>query len=98
MDYMAGTGDLYVPLGATAVNGSHGAAITVFNTLHDFDRKRILTGWAPVDLVQVPGDSAFMVFNSEDVMAVVMPDGSWRPEVLPASYPRLAQAGNRIWL
>jgi YVTN family beta-propeller protein len=91
MDFLNSSGDLVVPLGATAVNGSHGAALTLFSVNQDFSRRRLLTGWAPVDLVQVPGDSAFLVFNSEDVMAVVNPDGSWESEVLPVTYPRLAR-------
>ncbi len=91
MDFNPVTRDLYVPLGATAVNGSHGAAVTVFDT-EDFGKRKIVTGWAPVDLVQIPGDSAFIVFNSEDAFAVVDPSGVWKQEKLPVEYPRFAAA------
>ncbi|GAB4367389.1 MAG: hypothetical protein Kow0042_07970 [Calditrichia bacterium] len=81
------TGKLYVPLGATAVNGSHGAALTVFD-IQDFHKEKIRTGWAPVDLIQIPGKESFLVVNSEDQFAEVYPNGTYQLHTLPYDYPR----------
>lgn len=91
MDLQPSSGRLYVPLGATAVNGSHGAAVTVFS-LPDFTREKILTGWAPVAIAPL-NEEACLVFNSEDAMAEVRADGSVTEHRLPVSYPRHAVPG-----
>ncbi|MFQ6084119.1 MAG: YncE family protein [Candidatus Aminicenantia bacterium] len=80
---------LYIPLGATAVNGSFGAALTVLDPVNGHTRK-IYTGWAPVDLIQLKGKESFLVFNSEDEFAEVNPDGSYKTYKLPYSYPHQA--------
>ena len=87
---------LYVPLGATAVNGSHGSALTVFDT-RDFSTEKIYTGWAPVDLIRAKDKESFLVFNAEDAFAEVFPDGSFQHHKLPFPYPRsvvATQKGN----
>ena len=84
-------GMLTVPVGATAVNGSFGAAVTVFDT-ENFQSRKIHTGWAPIDLIQVPGKESFLVFSSEDQFAEVLPDGSVKQHSLPVPYPRCATA------
>jgi DNA-binding beta-propeller fold protein YncE len=94
MDLDPANGRLYVPLGATAVNGSHGAAVTVFD-VSDFSRTKVRTGWAPVDLVPLEGESSFLVFNSEDEFAQVFPDGTFTTYRLPFDYPRTAVPSGR---
>lgn len=79
-------GKLYIPLGATAVNGSFGAAVSVWDPATGKPGK-IRTGWAPVDLVQAPGAGYFTVFNNEDEGAVVHPDGRTERFSLPVPYP-----------
>jgi len=81
------THKLYIPLGATAVNGSHGAALTAFDTA-DFYKTKIHTGWAPVDLIQIPKSESFLVFSSEDEFAEVDPNGKVKLHKLPFDYPR----------
>jgi len=61
---------LYYPKGATAVNGTFGAAVTVLDPVKEETRK-IYTGWAPMSLVEVPARGSFFVFNSEDEFAEV---------------------------
>lgn len=80
---------LYIPIGATAVNGSFGSAVTCMDTAtHKIDK--VYTGWAPVDLIPMRGRDSFLVFNSEDEFAEVNPDGSFKFFKLPFDYPRQA--------
>ena len=82
-------GNLYIPIGATAVNGTFGAAVTAINpqTRHI---QKIYTGWAPVDLIRLADTEDFLVFNSEDKMARVSTDGTYKTFVLPFDYPHQA--------
>ncbi len=82
-------GNLYIPIGATAVNGTFGAAITA---IHPQSGKieKVYTGWAPVDLIQLPDTKDFLVFNSEDKMARVKPNGAYKIYSLPFDYPHQA--------
>ncbi len=80
---------LYIPLGADAVNGSFGSAVTVLDPASD-TRTKIRAGWAPVDLIQRPQHDSFLVFNSEDEFAEVQPDGSFTLQRLPFPYPHQA--------
>ncbi|HID40147.1 MAG TPA: hypothetical protein EYP36_11625 [Calditrichaeota bacterium] len=82
-------GNLYIPIGATAVNGTFGAAVTTISP-QNREVKKIYTGWAPVDLIQLPDSEDFLVFNSEDEMARVKPDGSYKTYPLPFGYPHQA--------
>ena len=89
-------GRLYVPLGATAVNGSFGAALSVFDPQNG-KLEKIYSGWAPQEMLQQPGSEDFLVFNNEDQFARVSPDGSFTPFTLPEAYPHQAlstPAGN----
>lgn len=80
---------LYIPKGATAVNGSFGSAIWVVDPVTE-SLEKIRTGWAPIDLVEVPARGSFLVFNSEDEMAEVRADGAIETYRLPIDYPLLA--------
>ncbi|MDD4857868.1 MAG: hypothetical protein PHD74_07160, partial [Candidatus Krumholzibacteria bacterium] len=87
---------LYYPKGATAVNGTFGAAITVLDPIKE-ETKKIHTGWAPVALVEVPSRSSFFVFNSEDEFAEVHENGAFETHGIPFDYPIAAlldPAGN----
>jgi hypothetical protein len=96
MAFNENDGRLYIPLGATAVNGSFGAAVTVFDPKSGALEK-VRTGWAPQELLQQPNSDAFLVFSSEDQMARVSADGKFTVFTLPALYPHPAlptPAGN----
>jgi DNA-binding beta-propeller fold protein YncE len=94
------TRELFIPTGATAVNGSHGAAVTVMDLERDFAMSRILTGWAPVDLIALPGTDRFLVFNSENEFAEVTPEGRFSRHSLPVLYPRclISASKNNLYL
>jgi len=86
MAFNPGDGLLYIPKGATAVNGSFGAALTVLDPGSEKCTK-ILTGWAPVDLIKAPDDDGFLVFNNENAYARVHSDGRYSLHLLPVEYP-----------
>jgi hypothetical protein len=50
---------LYVPVGATAVNGSHGVGLTVFDINNDYQKSKIYTGLSfyPTDLINRTGQA-----------------------------------------
>jgi len=77
-------GDLYFPMGATAVNGCFGAAVTRLDPDTGSARK-IHTGWAPIDLIEA-GDR-FLVFGNEDRFVEVYPDGRVRTHQVPHAFP-----------
>lgn len=77
---------LYFPKGATAVNGTFGAAVTALDPASERVEK-IYTGWPPVDLVELPDRGSFLVFGSEDEFAEVRADGSCELHQLPFDYP-----------
>lgn len=96
MAYSPGKKNLYIPLGATAVNGSFGSALTVLN-VDNYNTKKILTGWAPVDIVGLKGGKSFFVFNSEDEFVKISESGDQEFIKLPVLYPTnavLAKNGN----
>lgn len=96
MEFNAADGRLYIPLGATAVNGAFGAAITVFDPESGMVEK-VRTGWAPQELLRLPGSDSFLAFSSEDQMARIEPDGRVAVLDLPTLYPHQAlptPAGN----
>jgi DNA-binding beta-propeller fold protein YncE len=84
-------GKLYIPLGATAVNGSFGAAVSVLDP-QSGSLEKVRTGWAPLELLQQPGSDKFLVFNNEDQFALVSPDGKFSTFSLPVLYPHQALA------
>jgi len=87
MTFNPNTEKLIIPIGATAVNGSFGAALTVLDPKTE-KMDKIYTGWAPVALVEMntKGKQGFLVFNSEDRAAEVLPDGSFKMVALPSQY------------
>ncbi len=89
MSFNGNNKNLYIPIGATAVNGTFGSAVTAID-VHTKVREKIYSGWPPVDLIQLPGSDAFLVFNAEDAFAVVQPDGSYEMRQLPYDYPHQA--------
>ena len=91
MAFNPGDGRLYLPLGATAVNGAFGAAISVFDP-QSGALEKVRTGWAPQELLPQPGSDAFLAFNSEDQLARIAPDGGFTTSLLPVSYPHQALA------
>ncbi len=91
MDFNSRDGRLYLPLGATAVNGSFGAAVSVLDPGNG-EFSKVRSGWAPQELLQQPGSDDFLVFNNEDQFARVKPDGSFTVRSLPVLYPHQALA------
>ena len=91
MAFNRNDGKLYLPLGATAVNGSFGAAVTILDPKGG-NVDKVYTGWAPQEMLQQPGSDAFLVFNNEDQFARVTPDGSFTTHTLPVAYPHQALA------
>lgn len=77
---------LYFPKGATAVNGTFGAAVTAFDPESETTHK-IYLGWAPVDLIEFPRRGSFLVFGSENRFAEVRSDGRYEMHTLPYDYP-----------
>ncbi len=86
MSYDQERGLLYFPKGASAVNGTFGAAVSVFDPFSG-EISKIRTGWAPIDMVENPGSGDFVVFNNEDQFAVVDGSGSFTVKDLPFDYP-----------
>lgn len=86
MDYNPRSEKLYLPIGASAVNGTFGSAITVVNPLNE-EVEKIYTGWTPKELIQLPGKDEFLVFNTEDHFAQVNSDGNFSLHELPFDYP-----------
>ncbi len=85
-------GLVYFPKGASAVNGTFGAAVTALDPTTE-RTKKIYTGWAPIDLVEVAERGTFFVFNSEDQFAEVRADGTYDIHTLPYDYPVRSIAG-----
>jgi len=79
------TGDLFVPTGAAAVNGTFGASITVFNTFRN-EFKHLPIGWGPVSLARQPQSDAVYVFGSDQEFAQIQPDGKVAFFNLPQPY------------
>lgn len=78
-------GKLYIPLGATAVNGSFGASLLTLDPATG-TTDTIYTGWSPVALTELKHKDAFLVFNSENQAAEVKPDGSFTLHTLPCRW------------
>jgi YVTN family beta-propeller protein len=80
------SGLVYFPKGASAVNGTFGAAVSAFDPSTG-EVSKVYTGWAPIDLIEVESRGSFLVFNSEDQFAEVKKDGSCEMHQLPFDYP-----------
>jgi len=85
MAFLPGPSRLYIPSGATAVNGAFGASLTRLDT-GTGKASRVETGWAPVGMAPRRDAPGVLVINSENRMALVDPDGTWRETVLPGRY------------
>lgn len=79
-------GKLYYPVGASAVNGAFGAAVTSLDPVTE-ETAKVYTGWAPIDLIDMPSRASVFVFNSEDQFAEVRADGTYELHRLPFDYP-----------
>jgi DNA-binding beta-propeller fold protein YncE len=71
MAFNPNDGKLLIPVGATAVNGSFGASLTVLEPQSE-TKSKIYTGWAPTALVEIKTKDGFLVFNSENQAAEVL--------------------------
>lgn len=85
MTFNPHTGRLIIPIGASAVNGSFGAALTVLDPVSE-KMQKIYTGWAPVALAEMKTKEGFLVFNSEDEAAEVTPEGTFKTHRLPCLF------------
>jgi len=77
---------LYYPLGASAVNGAFGASVTKLDPVTDTSIA-IKTGWAPIDLIEVPSRKTVFVFNNEDQFSEVKYGGTGKAYQLPVRFP-----------
>ncbi|MCX6578925.1 MAG: hypothetical protein NT166_01920 [Candidatus Aminicenantes bacterium] len=85
MTFNPHTGRLIIPIGASAVNGSFGAALTVLDPVSE-KMQKIYTGWAPAALAEMKAKEGFLVFNSEDEAAEVTPEGTFKTHRLPCQF------------
>lgn len=83
--YIPSLGKIYVPSGATAVNGTFGSLITVFN-VKTLEMKTLRTGWSPVGLAEINHSGIFAVSGSDDSFALVSSEGSVDFIKLPFPY------------
>ncbi len=88
--YIPASGNLYIPSGATMVNGTFGASVTEFKTLRN-EFVEIQTGWGPVSMAPRPESDAFYVFSSDRQFASVAPDGQFTQHLLPYPYAHEAK-------
>ncbi len=77
---------LYFSKGATAVNGTFGAAITLLDPVGGHTA-RLHTGWAPITMTEWPCGEGFALFNNESSYLHLLPDGSFTSHTLPIDYP-----------
>jgi len=92
MTFNAANGQLYFPVGASAVNGCFGASVTRLDPASG-ESAVLRTGWAPIAMVEVPGRDAMLVFDNEGAFAEVRPDGHVTFHDLPHRYPLRAAQG-----
>ena len=85
MTFNPHTGRLLIPIGASAVNGSFGASLTVLDPVNE-KMEKIYTGWAPTALEEMKSKDGFLVFNSEDEAAEVTPEGTFKSHHLPCLF------------
>jgi YVTN family beta-propeller protein len=99
MAYSPVSKSLYYPVGASAVNGTFGAAITKLNVYNE-EKKKIYLGWAPIDIIELKERKSMMIFNNEDGYAEIKYDGSTRIYTTPYDFPVKAVNGpeNKVYL
>lgn len=87
MTFNPNNGRIYFPRGATAVNGTFGAALATLEPQKETLGK-VYTGRAPMDLIELPQRESVLVFDSEDSFAEVRANGTLRKmHKLPFDYP-----------
>ena len=84
---------IYFPKGASAVNGTFGAAVTELDPKSESMRK-IYTGFAPIDMIELPDRGSVLVFGSENRFAEIHFDGRFEMLSLPFDYPIRAAGGS----
>jgi len=85
---------LYIPLGASAVNGTFGSALTVLD-IKTYKQDKIETGWGPIAISELKNNNSYLVFNSEDEFAKISVDKEPEFIKLPFLYPTsLAKSKN----
>lgn len=89
MDFNSANGKIYFPLGASAVNGNFGAAVTELDPETE-ETQKIDLGWAPIDIIELPKRNSVLVFNNEDEFAEIRPDGDFDLYELPYEFPVVA--------
>ncbi len=77
---------IYIPTGATAVNGCFGSALTTLNT-ENFKLDKVYTGWGPAGMLFSKKRDSLLVFNSEDQLAEIFLNGQSDFIRLPVRYP-----------
>jgi len=87
--FNSANGRLYIPSGSTAVNGTFGAALGVFDP-RTLAFSKIITGWAPVSLAPRPGGEGFFVFGAEREFAAIDREGRVAMRALPHPYAHQA--------
>jgi len=85
MEYCEESKRLFIPIGATAVNGSFGSAIITYDFINK-KKTKIHTGWSPISIVKRGKRESFLVFNSEDEFAEVFLNGKFNTHKLPHSF------------
>jgi len=86
MAFSSPGGELWFPKGASAVNGTFGAALTRLNPATG-KLSKVHLGWSPVDLIEDKARNSFLVFNNEDEFAEVQYNGKVTFTPLPYDYP-----------
>ncbi|MFC2084562.1 hypothetical protein ACFLS9_05850 [Bacteroidota bacterium] len=89
MEFNSNNKHLYIPIGASAVNGVFGSAITAINT-ETYAIQKIYTGWGPVDLIERRNSGGFIILNSEDEFTIVDSNADYSLHKLPFNYPHNA--------
>lgn len=99
MGFNPNDGRLYFPKGASAVNGTFGASVTVLDPVSESTSK-IYTGWAPIDCIECTDRGSVLIFNSEDQFAEVRADGGYEMHRLPFDYPirAIRSPGGNVYL
>lgn len=92
MTYNPKNKKVYFPMGASAVNGCFGAAVSQLDPEENV-LKRIRIGWAPIDIIELEQRNTIVVFNNEDMLSELNPKGFFNAFELPFSFPIAAAPG-----
>lgn len=86
MTFNPSNNKLYFPIGASAVNGNFGSAITALDPLYEKTRK-IYLGWLPIDIHYNKKNNSVFVFNNEDEMCIIDSTLNTNYIYLPYNFP-----------